>query len=108
MGMNGHDYNGFLDDIINHKAVVSPRGNGLDCHRTWEALYLKRAPIMKWTPSIHTFDLPIVWLPSWDALAFRKSDVLAEIDACLQDIYENKNMQALSMKYWIKRIRNAE
>ncbi|CAF4378106.1 unnamed protein product, partial [Adineta steineri] len=25
---------------------LSPRGNGLDCHRTWEALYLDTIPIV--------------------------------------------------------------
>ena len=27
--------------------VASPSGNGLDCHRTWEALLLRSIPIVK-------------------------------------------------------------
>jgi len=29
--------------------VASPPGNGADCHRTWEALYLGVAPVVKRT-----------------------------------------------------------
>ena len=32
--------------ILKSKFVVSPRGNGLDCHRTWETLYLGANPIV--------------------------------------------------------------
>lgn len=109
-GMNGQDYNAFLDDIINHKAVISPRGNGLDCHRTWEALYLQRVPIMLSIPSMQTFGLPILFLPNWSYLHYdhRKESLEDAIDDCITDIYDNRTLQALSMNYWIKRIRNAE
>lgn len=110
-GQNGQDYNGFLDDIVNHKATICPRGNGLDCHRTWETLYLKRVPIMTTIPSIQSFGLPILFLQKWDYLTnywHRKESLEDAIDDCITDIYANTGMQALSMKYWIKRIRNAE
>jgi hypothetical protein len=29
----------FYFDVASHKFIISPRGNGVDCHRTWEALY---------------------------------------------------------------------
>ena len=40
---------------------LSPRGNGLDCHRTWEALYLDVIPIV-WNSTITSLyrDLPIL------------------------------------------------
>jgi hypothetical protein len=35
---------------------LSPRGNGLDCHRTWEALYLDAIPIVcNWTELTETY-----------------------------------------------------
>lgn len=111
MGMNGQDYNGFLDDIINHRAVISPRGNGLDCHRTWEALYLKRVPIMTEIPSIQSFGLPILFLSKWEQLYtywHRHYSIKEAVGELITDIYDNRTLQALSMKYWIKRIRNAE
>lgn len=30
-----------------HDYVASPRGNGLDCHRFWESLYLGAIPIVE-------------------------------------------------------------
>ena len=27
--------------------MISPIGNAIDCHRSWEILYLKRVPVMK-------------------------------------------------------------
>ena len=29
-----------------HKFVLSPPGNGIDCHRTWESLYVGCIPIV--------------------------------------------------------------
>lgn len=106
-GMNGHNYDGFLDDILAHKAVISPRGNGLDCHRTWETLYLRRVPIMKYTPSLYNMRLPILWLQSWDQLKNTQA-IIDAVDMFKYDIAANIGMGKLSMKYWIKRIRNAE
>jgi hypothetical protein len=40
---------------------LSPRGNGLDCHRTWEALYLDVIPIV-WNSTLDPLyvDLPVI------------------------------------------------
>ena len=40
---------------------LSPRGNGIDCHRTWEALYLDAIPIV-WHSTLDPLyaDLPII------------------------------------------------
>lgn len=40
---------------------ISPRGNGIDCHRTWEALYLDIVPIV-WNSTLNTLytNLPII------------------------------------------------
>ncbi len=36
----------YLEQIGNAKFVLSPPGNGLDCHRTWEALLMGAVPIV--------------------------------------------------------------
>ena len=36
----------YLNHMSQHKFVLSPYGNGIDCHRTWEALYLGVIPIV--------------------------------------------------------------
>jgi hypothetical protein len=53
--------------VLRSKFVVSPPGNGPDCHRTWEALYLGSTPIVKkesW-PFNH-LDIPVIILDEWD------------------------------------------
>lgn len=44
---------------------ISPRGNGIDCHRTWEALYLDIIPIV-WNSTLNSLyeNLPIVIINS--------------------------------------------
>lgn len=51
------------------KFVLSPAGNGFDCHRTWEAMYLGAIPILRrahW-PFINK-NLPVLLLDEWDEL----------------------------------------
>jgi hypothetical protein len=52
------------------KFVLSPPGNGPDCHRTWEAIYLGAVPVVKsefWP--FNGFALPVLVLQDWDQLA---------------------------------------
>lgn len=55
--------------VMRSKFVISPPGNGPDCHRTWEALYLGATPIVisKSWPFKH-LDLPVLQLDSWEDL----------------------------------------
>ena len=48
---------------------LSPRGNGLDCHRTWEALYLDAIPIV-WHSTLDSLyaDLPIILINDWSEI----------------------------------------
>ena len=36
----------YATSMSKHRFVVSPPGNGIDCHRTWESLYLGCIPIV--------------------------------------------------------------
>jgi hypothetical protein len=57
---------------------ISPRGNGLDCVRTWEALYLGAVPVV--TRSVLTDqhpDLPWIVLDDWSD--FRSIDFTPEL-----------------------------
>lgn len=44
--VNGLSFTDYLDEVANHEFVISPPGNGYDCHRTWEALYVGVRPIV--------------------------------------------------------------
>jgi hypothetical protein len=47
--------------------VVSPPGNGIDCHRTWEAIYLGAVPVVlrRFWP-FAAYALPVLVAEDWD------------------------------------------
>jgi hypothetical protein len=50
--------------------VVSAAGNGLDCHRTWELLYLGSIVITKNSPLDPLFEgFPVVTIDDWSEVA---------------------------------------
>ena len=84
--------------------VVSPRGHGYDCHRTWEALALGCIPIVKHSPIDHVFDhLPVLIVKEW-------SDVNKELLVQTLDSFANRTweMDRLTLKYWSSLIRTLQ
>ena len=80
--------------------VLSPYGQGMDCHRTWEALILGSIPILKSKEFVNMFkDLPVLFVEDW-------SDINQQL---LDDIIEKfKNMpfnyDKLTLDYWKQRV----
>jgi len=57
--------------LSTYEFCISPEGNGSDCHRLWEALYLKVVPIVLRTPFTETLlinKIPLVVLEKWEDL----------------------------------------
>lgn len=55
--------------LAGSKYVLSPAGNGIDCHRTWEAMYLGAIPILRrehW-PFVDQ-NLPVILVEEWEDL----------------------------------------
>lgn len=80
--------------------VISPHGNGLDCHRQWEALCLGCIPIVVTSPiDVLYKDLPVLIVQKW-------SDITQQL---LQDTV-NKfkdmtfNYDKLLLSYWVDKI----
>lgn len=60
--------------------VASPPGNGIDCHRTWEALYFKTIPIVRHSRFFDGFpDLPVHFINEWSDLEKIQVSKLDEI-----------------------------
>ena len=57
----------YFNNLNNYKFIVSPEGNGIDCHRTWEALYLKVIPIVDRNYVTEYFSklFPMVLVDDW-------------------------------------------
>ena len=57
----------YLFDLVKSRFVVSPRGNGWDCLRTWESLYMGAFPIVKRSCMDEMFEgLPVVIIDDWE------------------------------------------
>jgi hypothetical protein len=82
--------------------VISPHGNGLDCHRTWEALCLGCIVIVKKSPISDLFEeLPVLIVDDW-------KDVTIDLLRSTIDKYRRTefNYDKLTLKYWMEKIKS--
>lgn len=91
----------FFIDLLHHKFVLSPRGNGLDCFRTWEALLMGCYPIVRTSMLDPLFEgLPVVIINEWEEVT----------QSFLERMYEefSKKEYDLSkayLPYWLDKIK---
>lgn len=93
---NNIPFNDYIEEMSRHKFVISPPGNGIDCHRTWEALYVGCIPIVIKHPIYDSWNLPIIQVRDY-----------SEITQNLLDNYVIKQADnsMLYIDYWQKIIR---
>ncbi|HET7544662.1 MAG TPA: hypothetical protein VFK05_32560 [Polyangiaceae bacterium] len=84
--------------------VVSPHGNGLDCHRTWESLVLGNIVIVKRSSLDPLYDgLPVVIVDDWREI---NADNLRDWHARHCQAFGDPSVQErLTNRYWIARAR---
>ncbi|MBI5920068.1 MAG: exostosin family protein [Betaproteobacteria bacterium] len=66
---SGVTFEQFIAGLAQHKFCLCPRGNGIDTHRFWEALYLDCIPVIvkaDWNSAFSEF--PVLLLNSWDEM----------------------------------------
>lgn len=101
-GANGNasSHGLFCENLMRYAFCLCPRGNGIDTHRMWEALYMGCIPICK-RHHAHEFNnrLPILFVNEW-------TDITSELL-----FYGHKsvdlslfNSDLLKMSYWKKKI----
>jgi len=96
------DYNEYIQNIQDHLFVASPPGNGIDCHRTWESLYLGSIPIVEKHFMYDGYrNLPIIQINSWDELS---QDFLNEYIKKYHDGNLFENYEELTLDYWTNKI----
>ena len=79
--------------MIEYKYVISPLGNGLDCHRTWEAIILGCIPIVKKSGLDPMYEgLPVLIVNDW-------SDVTQDLLDNYKPDYSGINK--IKLEYWI-------
>lgn len=84
--------------------TVSPHGNGLDCHRTWEDLALGCIVIVK-TSSLDCLykGLPVVIVKDWDEIT--DENLESWLNKYLEDYQDQKYRNRLKNTYWIEKIK---
>jgi hypothetical protein len=88
--------------IANYAFVLSPFGNGMDCHRTWETLCLGSIPIVNAPNFKKMFEnLPVLIVNNW-------SDITQELLYNTIKDFKTKtfNYDKLKLQYWISQIKN--
>ena len=88
--------------ITNFAFVLSPFGNGMDCHRTWETICLGSIPIIKAPHFKKLFeDLPVLIVNNW-------KDVNEDLLKKTLNDFQNKNFNynKLKLSFWINIIKN--
>lgn len=91
--------------LKNYMFLASPAGNGIDCHRTWEAMYLGVVPIVTGGEFYGQFkDFPGLVLSEWEEiLDYSQNDLI--------EIYINKRVALKKYRqvwadYWFKKIKD--
>ena len=81
------DYYHFLLNLANHKFILCPRGNAIDCHRNWEVLYMRRVPVMKRDEYLEVLfkDYPVLFVDKYSDIT---KDLLLENEHLFQQARE--------------------
>ena len=86
---------------------VSPRGNGLDCFRTWECLLLNTIPIVKTSPLDTLYrqeGYPVAIVESFREIS---TDNLKRWKTQLEGRFGPDLVRTLTTDTWVRRIRDA-
>lgn len=97
----------YLKETLCYPFVISPPGNGDDCIRIWETLYLGKIPVVLRSPSMRFFEgLPIMFVDSWQEVT----------EDSLQQFYNEQEERAskglhdldmITLSYWRKQLLEA-
>ena len=84
--------------------VLSPHGNGYDCHRLWEALILGCIPIVRTSCLDDLYeDLPVLIVSEWSDITM---ELLEDTIEVFKERHEENlfNYDKLTLKYWMDKI----
>lgn len=91
-------FEGYMRDVSRAYFCISPKGNGIDCHRTWEALYVGTIPIVTKNQVVEAHkDYPIIILEDWSE--FKKYDFSSEL---YYKIWNNFDTTQLHMDNYLR------
>jgi len=99
-----HSLNNYYKDIYNHKFIISPMGNGEDCGRNWQALYLGSIPIIPRHVNIEYYENDLPFL-IYDDINMLTEDYLNQK---WEEMSNRKyNLEKATLSYWKNKITSA-
>jgi len=98
------NYYHFLLNLANHKFILCPRGNAIDCHRNWEVLYMRRVPVMKRDEYLEVLfkDYPVLFVDKYSDIT---KDLLLENEHLFQQARE-MDLKGLTLRGFFDNIIN--
>ena len=105
VGYERLDNENYLLEMSKFMFCFSPPGNGVDCHRTWEAIALNVVPICLKSPVIDYF--VGIGLPIWAINDFKdieKYKTSSDLNEKYLSIMKKSNKNPLYLKYWQNRL----
>jgi hypothetical protein len=99
-------HNVYLMNLASHMFAISPPGNGIDCHRLWESLYLGTIPIVLRSVFTERFQerFPCILLDKWDD--YSEEECKKQYDAILAK-YGGDYREKLKFGYYTQQIEAA-
>ncbi len=99
-GKMGMEFKDYVQELAQFKFTLSPRGYGIDCYRTYEALLVGTIPIVKSSQLDPLFEgLPVLIVQEWEELTekflIKKYKQIASKKYSLDKLY---------LEYWLHRI----
>lgn len=88
----------FAEVMRQYEYVAAVRGNGVDTHRFWEALYRGSTPVVQrdaWSESLLNLGLPFEFIEEWTPEALRQI-----IEHGPSKRFNSKDINSLWMPYW--------
>ena len=93
--MEPTDHFSYLQELSIYQWAISPRGNGVDCHRVWECLYAKCVPLVDDTINTRAFQkmgFPMILIQDWNSITLE----LLESETSKLNFDSHK----LDLEYW--------
>lgn len=95
----------YREELLDHKFILCPRGNGVDTHRMWEALYCGVIPVIKrhLTHRLLEGNLPILFVDDY-------REVTKDLLDSTYTEYSNKQWKSeiLTVSWWIDKMKKGQ
>tara|TARA_R100000008_G_scaffold65847_1_gene42810 strand:+ start:2800 stop:3594 length:795 start_codon:yes stop_codon:yes gene_type:complete len=90
----------YLEEMGRSYFCLSPNGNGIDCHKHWEALYLKTIPIVTKSINIDCYSqFPFLVIDDWQD--YKNLNLSKEL---YEDIWKDFDPSSIYFENYIKKI----